>query len=185
MDDKQIVELYWQRSEQALAETDAKYGAYCRAIACRVLQDDRDAEECVADAYLDVWNRIPPHRPAALSAFLGKTVRHIAIDRLRKKTAQKRGGGEVFLALDELGECIPSRDDVEQEVEKQVLADALSAFLTSLRTDERRVFLRRYWYLDSVEEICARFGFSQSKVKSMLSRTREKLRKHLAEQHLI
>lgn len=185
MDDKQIVELYWQRSEQALAETDAKYGVYCRAIACRVLQDEQDAEECVNDAYLDVWNRIPPHRPSVLSAFLGKTVRHIAIDRLRKKTAQKRGGGEVFLALDELESCVSSREDVEQEVEKQVLADAIRDFLASLRTEERRVFLRRYWYMDSVEEICTRFGFSQGKVKSMLSRTREKLRKHLTEQNLL
>ena len=185
MDDKQIVELYWQRSERALAETDAKYGSYCRAIACRVLQDERDAEECVSDAYLDVWNRIPPHRPSVLSAFLGKTVRHIAIDRLRSRTAQKRGGGEVFLALDELAECIPAGDRVEREVEKQELAGAIRSFLASLPDHERQVFLRRYWYMDSVEQVCKRFGFSQSKVKSMLSRTREKLRKYLVEQALL
>lgn len=185
MEDRQIVELYWQREERAIAETDAKYGAYCRTVAKRILQNDEDAEECVNDAYLDVWNRIPPHRPAVLSAFVGKVVRHIAIDRLRKRSAQKRGGGEVFLALDELAECIPSRESVEKEFERQALADALNGFLASLPEEERRVFLRRYWYLDSIEGICERYGFSQSKVKTMLYRTREKLRGCLTGQNLL
>lgn len=185
MEDRQIVELFWQRSEQALAETAAKYGSYCHAIAFRLLRDQQDAEESVNDAYLDAWNSIPPHRPETLSTFLGKLVRHIAIDRLRKNNAQKRGGGETALALEELEECLSAGDDVEREVERNALSEALNAFVASLPSVERRVFLRRYWFLDSIEDICGQFGFSQSKVKSMLHRTREKLRRCLSEQQLM
>lgn len=184
MEDNQIVGLFWQRDEKALAEVEAKYGAYCRRLAQRVLNNERDAEECVADAYLDVWNRIPPHKPSALGAFIGKIVRHIAIDKLRKRSAQKRGGGEVFLALEELEDCISSGDDVEKEFQRSELAGAVNDFLSSLPETERRVFLRRYWYMDSIDRICERFGFSESKVKTMLHRTREKLREYLAEQNL-
>lgn len=185
MEDERIVELFWQRDERALAETESKYGSYCRATAQTVLSDGQDAEECVNDAYLDVWNRIPPHRPTVLRAFLGKIVRHIAIDRLRKRNARKRGGGEVFLALDELEECVPDRNGVEQEVQRNELAQGINDFLTSLPETERRVFLRRYWYMDSVEQLSERFGFSESKVKTMLYRTREKLRAYLTEHDLL
>lgn len=185
VEDNRIVELYWQRAEQAIAETEAKYGPYCRTIARRVLSDERDAEECVADAYLDAWNRIPPHRPASLRAFIGKIVRHVAIDRLRSRSAQKRGGNEVFLALDELEECIPAREDAETAFERSELANALESFLSSLPDTERRLFLRRYWYMDPVDELCERFGFSESKVKTMLYRTRKKLRAYLTKQNLI
>lgn len=184
MEDERIVGLFWQRDERALTETETKYGSYCRAVANNLLADGQDAEECVNDAYLDTWNRIPPHRPTSLRAFLGKIVRHIAIDRLRKRSAQKRGGGEVFLALDELEECIPDRNDVEQAVQQSELADAINAFLSSLPDTERRVFLRRYWYMDTVDMLCERFGFSESKVKTMLHRTREKLRAYLTEQNV-
>lgn len=185
MEDNQIVQLYWKREEQAIAETDTKYGAYCRTVACRVLNDRQDAEECVADAYLDVWNRIPPHRPHSLGAFLVKTVRHIAIDRLRKRNSQKRGGKEVFLALEELEECLPAESDVEKEFQRSELTKGINAFLASLPETERRVFLRRYWYMDSVEALRERFGFSESKVKTMLYRTREKLRAYLTGQNLM
>lgn len=184
MEDNRIVELFRQRDEQALAETERKYGSYCRGLARRILNNEQDAEECVADAYLDVWNRIPPHMPTALGAFLGKIVRHIAIDRLRRRSAQKRGGGEVFAALEELEECVPSGDDVEQAFRRSELADAINSFLSSLPETEKRIFLRRYWHMDSVDELCERFGFSESKVKTMLHRTREKLRKYLTEQNL-
>lgn len=184
MEDSRIVELFWQRDERAIAETDRKYGAYCRTVALRVLNNEQDAEESVNDGYLDAWNRIPPHRPSALGAFLGKIVRHLAIDKLRKRNSQKRGGQEVFAALDELEECIPSDSDVEQEFQKNELARAINDFLSSLPETERRVFLRRYWYMDPVSQLCERFGFSESKVKTMLYRTREKLRTFLAEQNL-
>lgn len=185
MEDNRIVELFWQRDERALTETETKYGPYCRTVADRVLNDRQEAEECVNDAYLDAWNRIPPHRPTALGAFLGKIVRHIAIDRLRKRSAKKRGGGEVFLALDELEECIPDGSDVEREFQRSELANAVNAFLASLPETERRVFLRRYWYMDTVEQLQERFGFTESKIKTMLYRTREKLRTYLTEQNVL
>lgn len=182
VEDREIVALYWSRSEQALAETEARYGSYCRAIALRVLHSEQDAEECVNDAYLDVWNRIPPQKPDALGAFLGKIVRHIAIDRLRRRSAKKRGGGETPLALDELAECVPDRDGVEQTLERKALTELLNRFLAGLEPTERSVFLRRYWYIEPVADIANRFGFTESKVKSMLHRTRGKLRMALAEQ---
>ena len=185
VEDNRIVELFWQRDERALEEAERKYGSYCRTVADRVLNDPQDAEECVADGFLDAWNRIPPHRPSALGAFLGKIVRHIAIDRLRKRSAQKRGGGEVFLALEELEECIPDGSDVEREFQQGELAKGINAFLASLPDTERQVFLRRYWYMDSVEQLCQRFSFSESKVKTMLYRTREKLRGYLVEKDLL
>ena len=185
MEDNRIVELFWQRDEQALAETETKYGSYCRGLAFRVLNNRQDAEECVNDAYLDAWNRIPPHTPTALGAFLGKIVRHIAIDRLRKRSAQKRGGDEVFLVLEELEDCVSSGDDVAQAFQRNELSKAINDFLSSLPETERRVFLRRYWYMDSVNDLCERFGFSESKVKTMLHRTREKLRAYLAEQNVL
>lgn len=184
MDDRQIVNLYWRRSEKAIEETALAYGSYCYSIAYNVLNNGADAEECVNDTYLDAWNSIPPHRPSVLSTFLGKITRRISIDKWRKSNAEKRGGGQAAVVLDELEECIPDKSDVEQTVETQLLADVINSFVKELPNREQRVFICRYWYMDSVEAIAARFGFSESKVKSMLYRTRQKLRERLIKEGL-
>lgn len=184
MDDKQIVELYWQRNESAIDETASKYGPYCHSIAYNILDNDADAEESVNDTYLDAWNSMPPHCPSILATFLGKITRRISIDRWRKRSAEKRGGGQITVVLDELEECLTDGKSVEQEVEAKILSEVINSFVKSLPDTEQRVFLCRYWYMDSVETIAKEFGFSQSKVKSMLYRTREKLRARLIKEGL-
>ena len=179
MDDELIVKLYWERSEKAIAETDLKYGSYCTRIAYNILQSKEDAEESVNDTYMDAWNSMPPHRPSILATFLGKITRRIAIDRWRAMNRIKRGGGEVTLALDELEECIAGSQNVEKEIEGKELAQAINRFLDGLPIPERRVFLSRYFFLDSTQEIAERYRFSQSKVISMLYRMRMKLRRQL------
>ena len=184
MDDKQIVALYFDRNEQAIAETETKYGKYCYAIAIGVLSMHEDAEESVNDTWIDAWNSMPPHRPSILSTFLGKITRRIAIDKWRHRTAEKRGGGEIPLVLDELEDCIAHDSDVEKTLEKQRLEEVINRFVHKLPEKDQKVFLCRYFYMDSIESICRQFGFSESKVKSILHRTREKLRRVLREEEL-
>ena len=179
MEDDQIVALYWKRDEKAIVETRAKYSSYCRSIAYNILDCMEDAQECENDTYLAAWNAIPPHRPMFLRTFLGKLARRISLDRWKANTAQKRGGHTVTLSLDELEGCIPENLDIDTRIEQNVLASTISSFLRVLPRHERQVFLRRYWYLDSVTDIAGQFGFTQSKVKMMLLRTRQKLRQHL------
>lgn len=179
MDDKQIVDLYFARKEQAIRETAKKYGKYCFAIARNILQNSSDAEETVNDTYMGAWNSIPPHRPAMLSTYLGKITRRLALKRWTANRTQKRGGSEIVLALEELAGCIPSDFDVESRINEDELTQILNDFVRNLPNPESHVFLCRYWYLDSIEAIARRFDFSQSKVKSMLSRTRKKLYAHL------
>lgn len=182
MDDHCIVALYWKRDEQAIAETDRKYGAYCHSIAFRILEDHGDADECVNDTYQGAWESIPPHRPAILSTYLGKLTRRISLKVLRSRETQKRGRGIVALSLDELRECIPASAAIDAEVEFQELVKVLNRFVSDLPVDERRVFVRRYYHARSIKEICDQFHFSKSKVESMLHRTRKKLKKHLQEE---
>ena len=184
MNDKSIVDLYFSRDEEAITQTDKKYGRYCYSIAYNILTNKEDAEESVSDTYMTAWRAIPPRRPAVLSTFLGKITRHISIDRWRERVATKRGGGEVTLALEELEDCVAGLQNVEMEYERKELIRAYVKFLDTLPVTERRVFLCRYWYVDSIEVIAEKFGFSQSKVKTMLYRTRAKLRKQLAEEGL-
>ena len=179
MDDRQIIDLYFARQEQAIEETAKKYGKYCFAIARNILQNRSDAEETVNDTYIGAWNSIPPHCPVLLSTYLGKITRRLALKRWTANRAQKRGGGETALALEELAGCIPSDFDVESRMEMTELARILNGFVRNLPQPNRNIFLCRYWYLDSIEAIARRYGFSQSKVKSMLSRTRKKLYAHL------
>ena len=176
MEDERIVALYWSRSEAAITETASKYGSYLNSISYNILSDREDAQECVNDTYHDAWNAMPPHRPSVLATFLGKITRRISIDRWRKRNADKRGGGELPLALEELEECVSGSGSVEEALRRRELAELLNGFLNTLSTTERRVFLCRYWYLDSIPSIARQFGFSQSKVVSMLHRTRGKLR---------
>ena len=182
MDDKSIVDLYFSRNEEAITQTDKKYGRYCYRIAYNILTNEEDAEESVSDTYMKAWSTIPPRHPSVLSTFLGKITRHISIDRWRERSAQKRGGGEVTLALEELEDCVAGMQDVEMEYERKEIVKAYIKFLDTLPITERRVFLCRYWYVESIEMIAEKFGFSQSKVKTMLHRTRAKLRKRLAEE---
>ena len=182
MNDKNIVDLYFNRDEEAIAQTDKKYGRYCYSIAYNILTNKEDAEESVSDTYITAWRAIPPRRPSVLSTVLGKITRHISIDRWRERSAYKRGGGEVTLALEELEDCVAGLQNVEMEYERKELIRAYVKFLDTLPVTERRVFLCRYWYVDSVDTIAEKFGFSQSKVKTMLYRTRAKLRKQLAEE---
>ena len=167
---------YSDPSEAAITETDAKYGSYLNNISYNILVNREDAQECVNDTYHDAWNSMPPHRPSILSTFLGKITRRISIDRWRKLNAEKRGGGELTLALDELEDCVSSSGSVEDEIQHRELAKPFNDFLNTLPATERRVFLCRYWYMDSIQTIAQQFGFSQSKVASMLHRTRAKLR---------
>ena len=182
MDDKSIVDLYFSRNQDAIIHTDKKYGRYCYSIAYNILTNKEDAEEIVSDTYITAWRVIPPRRPSVLSTFLGKITRHISIDRWRERAATKRGGGEVPLALEELNDCVAGMQNVEMEYERTEIVKAYVKFLDTLPITERRVFLCRYWHVESIETIADKFGFSQSKVKTMLHRTRAKLRKQLAEE---
>lgn len=182
MDDKSILDLYFNRNQDAIAQTDQKYGRYCYCIAYNILTNKEDAEESVSDTYMTAWSAIPPRRPSVLATFLGKITRHISIDRWRARSASKRGGGEVTLALEELHDCIAGMQNVEMDYERKEIVKAYVNFLDTLPITERRVFLCRYWYVESIETIADKFGFSQSKVKTMLHRTRAKLRKQLAEE---
>ena len=179
MEDEAIVSLYWERSEQAINETEQKYGRFCYAIAYNLLHNTEDAAESVNDTYLEAWNSMPPHKPNSLTAFLGRITRRLSVDRWRSTHAEKRGGGEYPLLLTELSECIPSKTSVEQQVEVKELAETVNRFLTGLSNEKQQVFLRRYWYGDSMEELAKTFGFTVSKVKSMLFHIRGNLRDHL------
>ena len=185
MDDLDIIELYFCRDEKALTETAHKYGNYCYTIAFNVLNSIEDSKETVNDTYLELWNTIPPNRPTFLSAFIGKITRRLAIGRWRKNTAVKRGGGEFEVTLDELSECISHNTNVEKIVEGKLVVSTINEFLKKLPDTERNVFICRYWYADSVKSVAKQFGFSESKVKSMLMRTRTKLKQKLAEEELL
>lgn len=185
MDDNEIVALYFDRSETAIVETDRKYGGYCYSIAYNILTNREDSEESVSDTYLAAWSAMPPKRPSILATFLGKITRHISIDRWRARTTAKRGGGELPLALEELEECICGSDSVEGTYLRKELAVAVNRLLDSLPETERSVFLCRYWYIDTVPDIAAHFGFTESKVTSMLHRTRKKLREQLEKEGLL
>lgn len=185
MDDNSIMDLYWDRSESAIAETASKYGGYCYGIAYNILTNHEDAEESVSDTYWAAWNSMPPRRPSILSAFLGKITRHLSIDRWRACNARKRGGSEIILALDELEDCISGRDSTEDALIRREQLRTLNRLLDTLPKTERDVFLCRYWYLDSTKEIAQIFGFSESKTKSMLLRIRRKLHTQFEKEGLL
>lgn len=179
MEDSQIIDLYFQRSEEAISQTAQKYGNYCFSIARSILFSQEDSREAVNDTYLACWNAIPPHRPVSFPAFIGRITRRICVNRYLAARAAKRGGGEPELALEELADCIPAPRNVEQELDGKELSRILSRFVRELPEVERRVFVLRYWYVKPIGDIAKQFGFSQSKVKSMLLRTRRKLKAEL------
>ena len=179
MDDESILQLFFQRREQALNETQAKYARLCLRVADGILADTRDAEECVNDTWLRAWNSIPPARPASLPAWLAKVTRNLAITRLRGITARKRGGGEIPLLLDELAECLPGGEDPQRAAEGAELTALIDAWLGGLAREDRVLFLRRYWYGDGVSALAKDQGWGESRVKTALHRLRKGLREHL------
>ncbi len=182
MEDYQIIELYWSRLEQAITETARKYGRYCYSIAYGILHSNQDSEECVNDTYLRVWESIPPTRPERFPVFLGKITRNLSLDKCRYNCAEKRGSGQQPLVLEELQECIPSVNHVEQVIEQMALTELLNGFLESLSLDNRRIFMRRYWYFSEIREIATDLHMSESKVKMSLLRSRKRLKQLLKQE---
>lgn len=179
MEDSLIVDLYWKREESAIRETENKYGNYLMKIACNILADFEDSKEVVNDTYMKAWNSMPVHRPDILSTYLGKVTRQLSIDVYRKKTSQKRVRSEYTVSLSELEECAADKDTPEQEIELQLLANLISTYLWSLSEEIRNVFVCRYFFMDSIKEIAGYNNVSESKIKSMLYRTRLGLKRYL------
>lgn len=178
MEDQGIVHLYLERSQQAIVETKNKYGAYCRVIARNILSSYSDVEECENDTYLAAWNAIPPTMPRKFSVFLGRITRNIALDKYGYNTAKKRNR-EFEVILTELEDCLSSTDTVETVYEAGEIAKVINQFLYDIDEQARHLFIRRYWYTESIKDLAMRFNMSTSKVKSILFRTRNKLRIHL------
>lgn len=179
MDDKQIVALYFERNESAIAETDKKYRSLCMKLSGNILSNSSDSEEVLSDAYMKLWNSIPPLNPENLGAYIAKTVRNLSLNRLKSENAQKRGSAEKRLSFDELDECTPAFISTEDSVQMSLLSKSISDFLYTQKSVARNIFVRRYFYCDSIDDIAKSFGFSESKVKSTLMRTRNKLKEHL------
>ena len=179
MEDEKIIDLYWARSESAISETELKYGRYLKTVAKNILSDEEDSLECVNDTYLNAWNAMPDQRPDRLSAFLGRITRNLSLKRWDKETAEKRGAGQVPLALEELQECIPESDSADPAADDRALADVLNRFLASMPAEKRIIFMRRYWYLSPVAEIASDLAISESKVKMSLLRSRNELKEYL------
>ena len=183
MQDEQIIELYWKRDESAIQETERKYGRYLYKIACNILLNQEDSQESVNDTYLKAWNAMPPTRPGRLSVFLGRITRQLSIDRYRANNRQKRQASTYAASLSELEECLPEGGDTTREgFDLRLLAGAISAYLRTLPAPARRVFIGRYYYMDSIREIARWAGMSESKVKSMLYRTRNGLKSYLEQE---
>lgn len=181
MEDAAIVALYWSRDENAIAETDRKYGPYCRAIAQNILSVREDAEECVSDSYHHAWNAMPPQRPDRLPPFLGRIVRNQSISRWRKERAQKRYAGLESL-LSGLEECLPAPQDVERAVEGRELTRRVEVWLEGLSRDDRAVFLRRYWYGQEVQALARAWGVSPNQMAKRLQRLRKSLKRDLEQE---
>lgn len=186
MEDSRIIDLFWKRDETAITETEAVYGRYCRKIAFNILGVEEDVQECLNDTWLGAWNSIPPARPACLSAFLGKITRNLAISRYRAGHALKRTGDRLSESLDELGEfAVASANNVEEAVDRSALESAINRFLDSVSEKQRKLFVRRYFYMDSVAEIAQMYGLGQSDVKVTLLRMRRALQKVLEDEGLM
>lgn len=181
MGDNEIIQLYWDRNEQAIKATVQKYGNYCKAIARNILNNKEDVEECINDTYLNAWKAMPPHWPEQLATFLGKITRNLSFNKYRHDHTEKRGGGEIVLVLDELTDCVSDTDSVEQIVERQELIKNINTFVRGLPTDKRNIFVRRYWYADSVVEIAKDYGMLSGSVSKTLERTRKQLKVYLSE----
>ncbi len=174
MEDREIIRLFWSRSEKAIVQTHAKYGRYCHYIAYQILQSDADAEETVNDTYLQVWNTVPPREPNPLKGYLAVISNRLAINRYEAQNAQKRGGNQITLVLEELSECVSGREG--DMLDRLALKNALDRFLSQLPARTRSIFVRRYWYVASIAEIAEEFGMKESNVTVLMLRTRSKLK---------
>ena len=177
MDDLQIIELYFARDEQAIKETDRKYGKMCFRVAKNLLFNNDDSEECVNDTYLTVWNKIPPTRPNNFIAFICKITRNLSLKRLEVSNAMKRSAGTI-ISMSELEKALPDQC-IAPDVEDEELGKLISAFLWSEKALDRNVFLRKYWFFDSISDIAERYSMNENSVKSMLFRSRNRLREFL------
>ncbi|MGI6316885.1 MAG: RNA polymerase sigma factor [Christensenellales bacterium] len=184
MQDEMIVALYWQKDENAIRETERKYGRYLSKIAYNILSDWEDSKETVNDTYLKAWNSIPPHKPSILSTYLGKITRQLSIDAFRTRNRKKRKPSEYVISLSELEDCISSSETTEQSVELKMLAGAINAYLYTLPAEARNMFVGRYYFADSIREVADYYGVSEPKVKSMLYRTRQGLKDYLEKEGL-
>ena len=182
MDDEAILDLYFARDEQAVVETDRKYGGYCFTLANSILHNEQDAEETVSDTYMNAWKTIPPKRPAIFKMFLAKITRNLAFSRWRSYSAYKRGGGELDLVLEELGSCIAAPGAVEDALNAKELARAIRSFLNTLPQREQDIFLRRYFFVEESDAIAKRYAMKPATVLRTLSRTRSKLKKYLTQE---
>ena len=185
MDDNRIVDLYWKRSEQAITETSMKYGKYCYAIAYNILYNNEDSEESVNDTYLAAWNSMPPHRPGVLSTYLGKITRRISIDRFRYRNREKRRQSEYEISLSELGDCVSGGNTTEEAVNGKLLADAIGIWLRLQPEENRNLFLCRYYFLDSLQEVAKHCGITESKCKTVLFRMRKSLKEYLEKEGFV
>lgn len=181
MEDNDIIQLFFDRDENAIKETSVKYGNYCSSIARNILKNWEDAEECVNDTYLKAWNVIPPNRPTMFKAFLGRITRNISFNLYKKMNADKRGSGQILFILDELAECVSDGKDPYKELEKEEIIKAINSFLEKLPQEKRIMFVRRYWYSDSVVDIAKRCGVSENSVSVNLNRLRKRLHNYLYE----
>lgn len=182
MEDNAILDLYFNRDEIAITETDRKYGDYCHSIAIRILRCAEDSEEAVNDTYWHAWNTIPPQRPNVLRLFLARITRNLAFDRWRKLSAAKRKGEETELVLEELAACIPGREQIDDQLNAKELARAIRTFLDTLQARDRDIFLHRYFYVDDTATIAARYALPRANVNLILSRTRAKLKTYLTQE---
>lgn len=181
MEDNDIIQLFFDRDENAIKETSIKYGNYCSSIARNILKNWEDVEECVNDTYFKAWNVIPPNRPTMLKAFLGKITRNISFNLYKKMNADKRGNGQISIILDELSECVSDRNDPYQELERAELLKAINSFLEKLPQEKRVIFVRRYWHSESITDIAKRCGVSGNSVSVSLNRLRKRLHNYLIE----
>ncbi len=184
MDDSKIVNLYWERSESAIKETQNKYGRYCHSIAYNILNSWEDAEECVNDAYIKTWNSIPPNRPNALSTYIGKIIRNLALNRLRDNSAQKRISSAACFSIEELEECIPDGETADA-IDAVALGEIINCFLKKLPKKHRIIFMQRYWYFCPISDIADDTGLTESNVKVILLRAREKLKDFLSKEGIV
>lgn len=182
MDDQTIVSLYWARDERAIAETTEKYGIYCRSIAQNILKNSADSEECLNDTWLSVWNSLPPQRPAILSAYLGTITRNLSLSRYRAEHTKKRSGNRLAFSYEELQESIPDSCSAEEAVDVRELGQAVDRFLRTLPEQDCCLFLRRYWYLDTMGQIACRYHLTEGTVKTRLHRIRKRLKQFLEQE---
>lgn len=185
MNDSQIIDLFFKRDELAIKESSKKYGAYCFSVANAVLADNNDSEECVNSAWLKAWNSIPPQKPDVLKMYFAKLTRNLAISAYRKKCAQKRDKNEFELSVEELKECVATKEGIEENIDKKQLGRAINEFLKTLSSRDCSVFLRRYFYSDSIKSISERYSLSESNTLSILFRTRKKLKEYLVKEDFL